>query len=311
MKYILLILPIIGLFSSCKPSSLEFDATGSFEAEEILVSSEAIGRVEKLGLHEGDQVKEGQYLGYVDSTQLYLKWKQLDAQIASINARKPEIQPQLKVYDDQIAILKIKKETLMREKARFEKLVQQKAAPSKQLDDIIAQLEELEGQTDLVKQQKQALASGLQVQLKGLNQDPQALLLQKEQLKDQLAKCKVLAPVSGTILSKFINEKELVTIGKPLFKLAKLDTLTLRAYITGDQFSLIKLHQPVKVFVDKGEDYSEYSGIVYWISDKAEFTPKTIQTKKERSNLVYAIKISVPNKEGILKIGMAGELKLQ
>ncbi len=308
-NHLLTALISLGLFSACNQSSVEFDATGTFEAEEVMVSSEAMGRVEKLTFQEGDQVKEGQFLGYVDSTQLYLKWKQLDAQIASIQARKPEVVPQLKVYDDQLAILKIKKETLSKEKDRFEKLVQQKAAPSKQLDDILAQLQELDAQVTLVKQQKQAFASGLEVQLKGLNQDPQAVLLQKDQLKDQLSKYKLIAPISGTILSKYINEKELAALGKPLFKIAKLDTLTLRAYITGDQFASIKLDQQVKVFADKGDDYSEYKGTIYWISDKAEFTPKTIQTKKERANLVYAIKIAVPNKEGLLKIGMTSELK--
>jgi HlyD family secretion protein len=120
-----------------------------------------------------------------------------------------------------------------------------------------------------------------------------------------------VSPASGTILSKYVNEKELAALGKPLYKIGKLDTLTLRAYITGDQFSDIKLQQKVKVFVDKGEDYAEYQGVVYWISDKAEFTPKTIQTKKERANLVYAIKVAVPNKEGLLKIGMTSELKLK
>jgi HlyD family secretion protein len=289
---------------------LDFDATGTFEAEEIMVSSEAMGQIEQLNFNEGDQVKEGQFLGFVDSTQVYLKLQQLNAQIASIVARKPEVATQLKVFDDQIAVLKIKKETLTKEKVRFEKLVQQKAAPSKQLDDIESQLEELDAQVALVRQQKLAASSNLNVQLKGLNQDPQALIVQKEQLQDQLSKYRLVSPAGGTILSKYVNEKELAAIGKPLYKIGKLDTLTLRAYITGDQFSAIKLQQKVKVFVDKGDDYAEHQGVVYWISDKAEFTPKTIQTKKERANLVYAIKVAVPNKEGLLKIGMTSELKL-
>lgn len=310
MKYIWLVFALQFFLSACNQSKIEFDATGTFEAEEITVSSEAMGQIKQLTFNEGDQVKEGQFLGYVDSTQVYLKLQQINAQIGSITARRPEIQAQLKVFDDQIAVLKIKKETLLKEKSRFEKLVEQKAAPGKQLDDIIAALEELDAQVVLVKQQKQAAASNLHVQLKGLNQDPQALILQKEQLQDQLSKYRLSAPASGTVLSKYVNEKELAALGKPLYKLGKLDTLTLRAYITGDQFSTIKLNQQVKVFVDKGEDYAEHKGVVYWIADKAEFTPKTIQTKKERSNLVYAIKVAVPNKEGQLKIGMTGELKL-
>lgn len=311
MKYIVPAFVSILFLSACNKSKLDFDATGTFEAEEIMVSSEAMGQIEQLKFNEGDPVKEGQFLGYVDSTQLYLKLQQLNAQIASIAARKPEVATQLKVFDDQIAVLKIKKETLTKEKARFEKLVQQKAAPSKQLDDIEAQMEELDAQVALVRQQKLAASSNLNVQLKGLNQDPQALILQKEQLQDQLTKYRLVSPASGTILSKYVNEKELAALGKPLYKIGKLDTLTLRAYITGDQFSDIKLQQKVKVFVDKGEDYAEYQGVVYWISDKAEFTPKTIQTKKERANLVYAIKVAVPNKEGLLKIGMTSELKLK
>jgi HlyD family secretion protein len=310
MKYIVPVFISVLLLSGCNKSKLDFDATGTFEAEEIMVSSEAMGQIEQLNFNEGDQVKEGQFLGFVDSTQVYLKLQQLNAQIASIAARKPEVATQLKVFDDQIAVLKIKKETLTKEKARFEKLVQQKAAPSKQLDDIESQLEELDAQVALVRQQKLAASSNLNVQLKGLNQDPQALIVQKEQLQDQLSKYRLVSPAGGTILSKYVNEKELAAIGKPLYKIGKLDTLTLRAYITGDQFSAIKLQQKVKVFVDKGDDYAEHQGVVYWISDKAEFTPKTIQTKKERANLVYAIKVAVPNKEGLLKIGMTSELKL-
>ena len=309
MKYILAIVVSALFMSACNKSKMDFDATGTFEAVEIMVSSEAVGQIKQIAFNEGDQVKEGQFLGYVDSTQVYLKLQQLNAQIGSIMARKPEIQSQLKVFDDQIAVLKIKKESLLREKVRFEKLVEQKAAPGKQLDDILSNLEELEAQVVLVKQQKLAAASNLNVQMKGLNQDPQALVLQKEQLQDQLSKYRLTAPVSGTVLSKYVNEKELAALGKPLYKIGKLDTLTLRAYITGDQFSTIKLKQKVKVFVDKGDDYAEYQGEVYWIADKAEFTPKTIQTKKERANLVYAIKVAVPNKEGMLKIGMTSELK--
>lgn len=309
MKYIAAIFASVFFLSACNQSKQDFDATGTFEAEEIIVSSEAMGQIKQLTFKEGDQVKEGQFLGYVDSTQVYLKLQQLTAQIGSISARKPEIASQLKVFDDQIAVLKIKKETLLREKSRFSTLVEQKAAPGKQLDDIVSALEELDAQVALVKQQKQAAASNLNVQLKGFNQDPQALIIQKEQLQDQLTKYRLTAPASGTILSKYINEKELAALGKPLYKIGKLDTLTLRAYITGDQFSAIKLNQRVKVFVDKGDDYAEHQGVVYWIADKAEFTPKTIQTKKERANLVYAIKVAVPNAAGLLKIGMTSELK--
>lgn len=309
MKKVIPFFVSLVFLAACGKSKLEFDATGSFEADEILVSSEAIGQIQKLTFHEGDLVKEGQYLGYVDSTQLQLRLEQLNAQIGSIQARKPEVLTQLKVYDDQLALWKIKRETLLKEKLRFENLVQQKAAPSKQLDDILSQLEEINAQVELVKQQKLAAASNLNVQVKGLNQDPQSLMLQKNQLRDQLSKYRLVAPVSGTILTQYVNEKELAVMGKPLYKIAKLDTLTLRAYITGDQFSAIKLGQKVQVYVDKGEDYQSYPGTIYWISDKAEFTPKTIQTKKERANLVYAIKVRVPNKDGLLKIGMTSELK--
>ena len=309
MKKVIPFFVTLIFLASCGNSKLEFDATGSFEADEILVSSEAMGQIQKLTFHEGDQVREGQYLGYIDSTQLQLRLEQINAQIGSIQARRPEVLTQLKVYDDQLSLWKIKRETLLKEKLRFENLVQQKAAPSKQLDDILSQLEELNAQMELVKQQKLAAASNLNVQVKGLNQDPQALIVQKYQLQDQIKKYRLTAPASGTILSQFVNEKELAVIGKPLFKIAKLDTLTLRAYITGDQFSAIKLGQKVQVYVDKGEDYQSYPGTIYWIADKAEFTPKTIQTKKERANLVYAIKVRVPNKDGLLKIGMSSELK--
>lgn len=282
--------------SACKNHDDDYDASGTFEADEIIVSSEASGRIIQLDLDEGSQLKEGETVGFVDSLQLYLKRKQLQANIRAIDSRRPDIDRQVAATQQQIATAKT-------EKVRIENLLKSNAANQKQLDDINAQIAVLQKQLDAQK-------STLEISTKGISEDGSVLAVQIAQLDDQLQKCRIASPIDGTVLVKYAEAGEVTAQGKPLFKIANTGKMTLRAYVTADQLSKIKLGQSVKVHTDFGKDESkEYNGIITWISDKSEFTPKTVQTRDERANLVYATKIAVKN-DGYLKIGMYGGIKL-
>jgi len=282
-------------FSSCGNSNNKSDASGTFEATEVIVSSEATGRILSLQVEEGDLFAAGQNVGYIDSVQLYLHKKQLLANIKAIESRRPEISKQIAAIEQQIATQKT-------ERQRFERLVTANAANQKQVDDINAQIA-------VLNKQLTAEESTLSTSDKGLVEDAAALRLQVEQLDDQLAKCKIINPIKGTVLVKYVEANEVTADGKALYKIADTERMLLRAYITSGQLTQIKLGQTVKVYADYGDkDSKEYSGKIQWISDKAEFTPKTIQTKDERANLVYAIKVAVKN-DGLIKIGMYGEVK--
>jgi len=282
--------------SACKNHDDDYDASGTFEADEIIVSSEASGRIIQLDLDEGSQLKEGETVGYVDSLQLYLKRKQLQANIRAIDSRRPDIDRQVAATQQQIATAKT-------EKVRIENLLKSNAANQKQLDDINAQIAVLQKQLDAQK-------STLEISTKGISEDGSVLAVQIAQLDDQLQKCRITSPIDGTVLVKYAEAGEVTAQGKPLFKIANTGKMTLRAYVTADQLSKLKLGQSVKVRTDLGKDKSkEYNGIITWISDKSEFTPKTVQTRDERANLVYATKIAVKN-DGYLKIGMYGGIKL-
>lgn len=297
MKSITKLFLIALLVSSCHTGENAFDASGTFEGEEVIVSAEVSGTIERLDVQEGADVGRGAPLGWIDSTQLYLRKKQLLAQVDAILARRPDIATQLASYRVQL-------ETAEREEERVSNLVKAAAATQKQLDDAKAQ-------TALIRRQMQAHRSSLDLSSQALVSETLPLSAQVEQLDDQLRRCRVVNPMSGTILARYAEAHELATPGKPLYKIADLSSLSLRAYITGTQLPLIKLGQKVKVFVDNGSGgFKEYPGEITWISDKAEFTPKTIQTKEERADLVYAIKVQVKN-DGYLKIGMYGEVKLE
>lgn len=280
---------------SCSNGNGDFDATGTFESEEIIVSSEASGRIIKLDVEEGVLLKKDQIVGLIDTTQLYLKKKQLLASIKAVISKQPDINTQLASLEKQI-------ETAKTEKKRIENLVLSDAASTKQLDDINNQLE-------VLNKQYLAAKSSLTITKQGLQSETLPLYAQVEQIQDQINKSIIKNPVEGTVLTKYSKLDEVTAVGKPLYKIADLSMMTLRAYINGDQLGQIKLGQKVKVFVDKGDgEQKELNGEIYWVSSKAEFTPKTIQTKDERANLVYAIKVKVIN-DGYLKIGMYGEVK--
>jgi HlyD family secretion protein len=299
MKIQLTLIPAVAsllFISSCYSSGKEADASGTFEATEIIVSSEATGKIIQFDVEEGDMVDSGYVAGYIDSTQLFLKKKQLLATINAMNARRPEIDKQIAVIKDQIA-------TQEREKERINRLLDADAATQKQLDDINSYI-------SLLYKQLEAQSSSLANTSGGLSEDALALSAQVEQLEDQLIKCVITSPAKGTVLVKYAQKGEVAVAGKPLFKLADMEKVLLRAYITADIVTGLKQGQQVTVFADSGKDgHREYKGTIVWISDKAEFTPKAIKTRDERANLVYAVKIAVQN-DGYLKIGMYGEVRL-
>lgn len=291
----IILLFVTFLFASCSNGNGDFDATGTFESEEIIVSSEAMGKIVKFDVDEGSPLKQSQVVGVIDTTQLHLKKKQLLASVKAVLSKQPDINTQLASLQKQI-------ETAETEKHRIENLVKSNAATTKQLDDVNSQLEVLRKQYDATK-------SSLTISKVGLQNETLPLTAQIEQIEDQIRKSYITNPIDGTVLTRYAKLDEITSTGKALYKIANLKDMTLRAYVNGNQLGEIKLGQKVKVFVDKGNnEQKEMSGEIYWVSSKAEFTPKTIQTKDERANLVYAIKVKVAN-DGYLKIGMYGEIK--
>lgn len=274
----------------------EFDAQGTFEATEVVVSSEASGRIMRLDAEEGTQVLANAVVGEIDSLQLDLQRKQLIAQRSALLGSRPDVQKQVATIKEQIA----KQKT---ELARFANMLRDGATTQKQYDDMEAHLRVLESQLD-------ATLSTLTKNTVTINNNSAALEAQILALEDRIAKCQVVSPVGGTVLVKYAEVGELATMGKPLFKVADLDKIYLRAYFTSEQLSKVKLGDTVKVIADFGaEERFEYEGTITWIASESEFTPKTIQTKDSRANLVYAVKIAVKN-DGRLKIGLAGEVIL-
>jgi len=297
IKTIGLVAGIAIVLTACNDNKASFDASGSFEAEETIISSEATGTIKQFSIEEGQTLEAGQEIGYIDSLQLYLKKKQLEAQVTAILGKKPNIPVQLSALQEQL-------KTTEKERTRVANLVKGDAATPKQLDDINAQIE-------VLKKQIEAQQSTLSISSEGLSKDIVQLQVQVEQLNDQLAKCKIINPANGTVLAKYAETNEMTTTGKPLYKIADLSNIILRAYITSNQLTQVKLNQKVKVLTDDGKGgYKETEGTITWINDKAEFTPKTIQTKDERANMVYAVKIKVKN-DGSYKVGMYGEIKFQ
>ena len=287
------------LFASCSNKDGDYDASGAFEATEIIVSSEASGKIEYLNIMEGQQLEKGQQVGLIDTTQLYLQKMNLLTNIKGVRSQQPNIATQTASIKEQIT-------TLAREKQRTINLIEANAATQKQLDDI-------NGQIEVLQKQLSASESTLQKSSQNITAQSSSMDIQIEQIEDRLKKSIITSPITGTVLNKYAEEGELANMGTPLFKIADINNMILRVYVTNDQLSNIKLNNKVQVIVNNSKDSDSnrvYEGTVTWISDKSEFTPKTIQTKNERANLVYAMKVSVKN-DGYLKIGMYGEVKLK
>lgn len=280
---------------ACSSKEKEFDATGTFEATEVTVSAEQSGTLLRFALEEGDNVEAGSEVGLTDTTQIWLKLRQADATKTVYQSQKPDLEKQIAATRQQL-------ENAQSEKKRYQELVSDGAAPSKMLDDATNQVKVLQRQLD-------ALVSTLNTQLSTLNSQLSTVDVQKNQLCDQLRKCHIVAPISGTVLEKYAEQGEFAAMGKSLFKMGDTRNMYLRAYVTSGQLEQVRVGQKVKVFADFGDKKrKEYDGTVSWISSRSEFTPKTILTDDERADLVYAVKIAVKN-DGAIKIGMYGEVK--
>ena len=296
MKTIFTLLGVAALLAACSGNRQDFDATGTFEATEVTVSAEQNGRLLSLDITEGMAVNALQQVGLIDTIQLALQAQLLGATKESIASQRPDLTKQIAATRQQLEKAEL-------EQKRFEALLKDKAATQKQLDDAVSQV-------IVLKKQLEAQISSLGNSTQSLNSQMSATDIQRMQVLDQLKKCHITTPISGTVLSKYAEAGEFATIGKPLFKIADIEQMCLRAYVTSAQLSSINIGQIVKVYADfGGGDRKEYQGTVTWISERSEFTPKTILTDDERADLVYAVKIAVKN-DGQIKIGMYGELKI-
>lgn len=284
--------PVFFVLVSCHSKNGSTDASGTFEATEVIVSAQATGPILAFDIEEGQDVKAGANLGFIDTIQLDLRKKQLLASIQAAQTRKPDVEVQVAALEQQIA-------TAKSEKRRVENLVKANAADQKQLDDLNAQIE-------VLTKQLKATRTTLESSNSGINKESSALKIQVDQINDQLRRSYISSPINGTVLVKYAETGELAVQGKSLFKVADMSQMVLRVYVTADQLAKLKLGQTVDVNAELGStDNKAYQGTVTWISAKSEFTPKTIQTRDERANLVYAVKVAVKN-DGILKIGMYG-----
>ncbi len=283
------------ILASCTEKEKEYDATGTFEATEVTVAAEQNGKLLQLDVNEGDRIEEGRQVALTDTVQLYLKARQIGATKLVYASQRPDMDKQVAATHQQLAKAR-------EEYDRFAALVKDGAANRKSLDDARSQVQVLERQLE-------GQLSSLHTSTNSLNAQMGTTDVQKLQVADQLRKCHVTAPITGTVIEKYMERGEFASVGKPLFKMADLDHVFLRAYITSAQLRSVKIGQQVRVFADYGNnEKKEYTGKVTWISPKSEFTPKTILTDDERADLVYAVKIAVKN-DGYVKIGMYGEAK--
>ena len=309
MKKRLIVAGAVLMLCACGNKEKEYDATGTFEATEVTVSAKATGELKTFNISEGQAVEQGVVVGSIDAYQLQQTSEQLEAQKRQLGAtrsatdsRRLDLEKQLSSISQQIA-------NAQRERQRFTELVADGAVPKKQLDDINYQIKVLERQREATRDQIRSNNASLAEQSKSIGAQIDGLNAQQRQIADQIANAQVKAPIAGTVLEKYVEQGEFVAIGKPLFKMADVQNMYLRAYVTSSQLKDLKIGQKVKVFADYGDkEKKTYEGTVAWISSRSEFTPKTILTDDERADLVYAVKISIKN-DGFAKIGMYGEVR--
>ncbi len=288
-KILLFVWPL--LFFGCHNNGEKSDAFGNFEADAVIVSSESQGKIVRYNVERGQKMDSGFLAAIIDTVQPHLKLEQLDAQMAAVHSKKRTIQAQ-------IAVLEQEKENLLTNKRRIEKMLDDNAATQKELDDVTGRISVIEKQMASTK-----------TQFTSVEREVHVLETQRKAARDMLRRCQVRTPAGGTVLETYAEQGELVTPGKPLFKIAGLETVTLKVYVSGAQLPNIKIGQQVQVFADQSATENQsFPGKITWIASEAEFTPKIIQTKEERVNLVYAVKVKVRN-DGTLKIGMPGEFK--
>ena len=288
----------IGLvLGACTSQEEQYDASGIFETTEVIVSAKGTGELQSFQVEEGQAVRQGEVLGWIDTLQLSLKDRQLAASLLATESKRLD-------EKRQVAHLRQQIENLQREKERFTTLLNAKATTAKQVDDIDYQIKVLQNQ--LVATQEQINSSN-----SSLSRQSESIQAQRAQMEDQIRNAMISSPITGTVLTKYAEQGEFAVPGKALFKVADVSQMKLRAYITADQLTQLQIGQAVAVYADRGTtDRKRYAGRVVWIADKAEFTPKTIQTRNERANLVYAVKIAVEN-DGFIKRGMYGEVRFE
>lgn len=296
MKKITILASVALMMAACGGNEKEYDATGTFEATETTVFAEQSGALLTFSVNEGDSIEANKEVGLIDTTQVWLKIQQLGATKEVYQSQKPDMERQIAATRQQLAKAR-------QDEQRYKELVADGAAPSKMLDDAASQVKVLQRQLD-------AQISSLAISTRALDKQTAAADIQVSQMQDMLRKCHITAPAKGTVLEKYVERGEFVSVGKPLFKIADTEDMYLRAYVTSAQLQHVKLGQHVKVFADYGAGQrKEYDGTVLWISSRSEFTPKTILTDDERADLVYAVKVAIRN-DGFVKIGMYGEVKL-
>ena len=313
MKSLVKIIPVSALFliAACGSKNNKFDASGTFEVDEVIVSSELNGKILSFTAEEGQTIPKDSVVGIVDAENISLQKEQMQASIEALTEKTADVSPQVKLLQDQLAVQQSQLNSLSRERTRIENLLKQDAATGKQLDDINTQVDMAQKNLAVTRQQINVQKNNVATQNRSILSEGKPLQKRVAQLEDQLKRANIINPINGTIITKYAEQGEITSAGKALYKIADMSEMILRAYITGTQLSQVKLGQTVKVLVDDGADkYKELNGTISWISDKAEFTPKTIQTKDERANLVYAMKVKVKN-DGYLKIGMYGEVNFK
>ena len=296
MKKIYVLAGVALMMAACRGHEKDYDATGTFEATETTVFAEQSGALLLFDVNEGDLIEAARQVGLIDTMQTWLKIQQMDATKAVYQSQKPDMERQIAATRQQLT-------KALQDEQRYRELVADGAAPSKMLDDATSQVK-------VLQKQLAAQISSLSTSTQTLDKQTAAAEVQKAQLQDMLRKCHIMTPAKGTVLEKYVERGEFVSVGKPLFKMADTESMYLRAYVTSVQLQHMKTGQQVKVFADYGDGQrKEYAGTISWISSRSEFTPKTILTDDERADLVYAIKVAIKN-DGFVKIGMYGGLKL-
>lgn len=307
MKRSIYLFAIALLFSACTHKN-DSDASGNFEADEVIVSAQQNGQLLLFAIQEGSKLKAGEKVGQIDVSTIELQKQQTEASIAALRKKTSNPQDQAELVRRQLIVQEAELAQQIHERDRTANLVKSDAATKKQLDDANAALDQLHKQIEVTRQQLKLNTTNINTENRSILSERAPMEKMAAQYQDQINKGQVINPLTGLVLVKYALQGEMQTTGKPLYKIANTDTLTLRAYVTGAQLPEIKVGQQVKVRIDQGEtNYKYYEGQITWISDKSEFSPKTIQTKDERANLVYAIKVRVKN-DGYLKIGMYGEV---
>lgn len=307
MKKFIVFISAAWALNACTQKN-DFDASGNFEADEVIVSAQQNGVLLSYSVKEGNLLTAGDPVGQIDVRVVELQKQQTEASIAALGQKTAAPDNQAELVRRQLEVQKSQLAQQLRERTRTENLVKADAATRKQLDDINAAIDQLQKQVAVTEQQLKLNTYNTNTQNRSILSEKAPLEKAAAQLQEQINKGRIINPVTGTVLTNYALQGEMQVVGKPLYKIANIDTLYLRAYITGAQLPAVKAGQAVTVRIDNGNDgYKEYPGNITWISAKSEFSPKTIQTKDERANLVYAIKVRVKN-DGYLKIGMYGEV---